>query len=87
MRVVLAPEAIWREVDGDVIVVGPQDPRVLTLNGTGAWLWRRLAAPAELSAHAEALAARHGLPLARAEADVTAFVDDLVAQGLAVLVI
>jgi hypothetical protein len=36
----------WREIDSDIVILDGRDATYLTLNGSGALLWRRLAGAA-----------------------------------------
>jgi hypothetical protein len=77
------PDAVWREIDGRVVIISLEDGRIRTLNPTAAALWTDLddrpiaALVARLS---EQFPSR---PEAELRADVEAFVEDLVGRGMA----
>jgi hypothetical protein len=72
----------WRDVDGEVIVLDNHANRYLSLNGSGALLWRRLVAGTDRAELVELLRTTYGVDHARALDDVTAFLAELDAQNL-----
>lgn len=73
--------AVWREVDGEIVILDLRSSRYLQLNASGTALWRWLAQDADEPALVSALAAQFDLAEAQAARDVTAFLRDLEAQG------
>ena len=39
------PQAAWRELDGQVMIVTPQDAMLHLLNSVGSFVWKQLDAP------------------------------------------
>ncbi len=78
-----SPDALAEEVGGTTVVLDPVADRYCRLNGTGGFLFERLAGgaatPSQLAAD---LAAEAGIDPDRALADVLAFARDLAARGL-----
>jgi hypothetical protein len=72
----------WREVDGEVIALRRSTAAYLGINGSGALLWRALDGGADEASLARILVERYGIPRDAARTDVSAFVDQLRAQGL-----
>jgi len=72
----------WREIDRDIVVLDARDAAYLTLNGSGAVLWRMLAASATRDELAAALVDAYGIDATTAAADTDAFLDALSEQGL-----
>jgi hypothetical protein len=76
------PDVAAREIEGQLLLLTPDDDVLYTLNGTGKRVWELLvtgAAPREIAA---TIAARYGVPLADAERDVAAFVAELEGKGV-----
>jgi coenzyme PQQ synthesis protein D (PqqD) len=85
-----ASAVVARRIAGETVLVpiaeGSSDPRNKTadlyvLNSTGEFLWSLLEEPRDIKSLAQNLNLTFGVAPERAEADVTAFVADLVAIG------
>lgn len=72
----------WREIDSDIVILDGRDATYLTLNGSGAVLWRRLAGSATRDELVEALLETYGVDRRTAAADTDAFLAALSEQGL-----
>jgi PqqD family protein of HPr-rel-A system len=80
----LRPDSIfWRESDGEVVALDAATSRYFAANPTAALLWKRLgnggATEADL---VDALCERYEVSRDVAEADVTAFLEQLSSRGL-----
>jgi hypothetical protein len=83
MTLRLRPDDLeWREIDSDIVVLDGRDATYLTLNGTGAVLWRMLAATATRDELVGALLDRYDVQESTAAADTDAFLATLSEQGL-----
>jgi hypothetical protein len=78
-----APHVLGEAVGDVVVVLDPEADAYVRLNRTGARLWQALAEPRTVGELADDLAGAYRLEPGRALADATAYVDDLVARGLA----
>ncbi|MGH3625901.1 MAG: PqqD family protein [Sciscionella sp.] len=72
----------WREIDDDIVILDAHDATYLTLNGSGALLWRMLAISATREELVKALLDQYTGADATAEADTDTFLDALREQGL-----
>lgn len=72
----------WREIDSDIVILDGRDATYLTLNGSGAVLWRRLAGSATRDELVEALLGTYEVDHSTAAADTDAFLGALCEQGL-----
>ena len=72
----------WREIDSDIVILDGRDATYLTLNGSGAVLWRRLAGSATRDELVEALLETYEVDHSTAAADTDAFLAALCEQGL-----
>ena len=77
-----ADDLEWREIDSDIVVLDGRDATYLTLNGSGALLWRMLAASATRDELVDALLEAYDVEESTAEADTDAFLSSLSEQGL-----
>ncbi len=66
-----------REIEGQVVLMLPDQSDLFTLNGSGALVWGLLVEGRPLAEAAAQIAARYGIPLERARADVAALVSAL----------
>ncbi|MBV9801669.1 MAG: PqqD family protein [Solirubrobacterales bacterium] len=72
----------WREIDSDIVVLDGRDATYLTLNGSGALLWRMLSRCATREELVGALLDAYQVDEPTAEADTDAFLSTLSEQGL-----
>ncbi len=72
----------WREIDSDIVILDGRDATYLTLNGSGALLWRRLAGSATRDELVGALLECYEVDHPTAAADTDAFLAALAEQGL-----
>jgi hypothetical protein len=79
------PDVLSREVDGEVVLVHPVQNKIRVLNPVGARLWEMADGIRALGEISQALAAEYEVDLARAQADVMAFYEDLAQRGVLVL--
>ncbi|MGH8883784.1 MAG: PqqD family protein [Egibacteraceae bacterium] len=73
---------IWREVDGETIVLALQSSRYLGLNRTGTVLWPTMVEGTTTMDLIDLLVSRFAIDRDRAESDVAAFVGSCRARGL-----
>jgi hypothetical protein len=72
----------WSEIDGEIVALDGRDARYLTVNGSGALLWRMLAVRATRQELVSALLASYDLDEAIATRDTDSFLQSLSEQGL-----
>jgi hypothetical protein len=72
----------WRDVDGEVLVLGLDSSTYYSLNATGAVLWRLLAAGATRESLVASLLDQFEVDEVQAAADVDSFVGHLSSSGL-----
>ncbi len=76
-----ARDAVWRRYDDQVAVISLDTSRVRLFNAVGSFLWERCDG-ATIDQLVAAVRERFAVDEATANADVVAFLDDLVARGL-----
>lgn len=79
-----APQVLFAEIDGDVVVCSLQDDQVFRLGSTGSVLWRGLMAGGNLEAAIDAVAGEFDAPREIVRTDAQRFVEDLLTRGLLV---
>jgi DNA-binding GntR family transcriptional regulator len=72
----------WREIDDEIVVLDTRDAVYLSVQGSGALVWRLLAESATKDSLIEALVEKYGVDSTRATADVEAFLATLNDRGL-----
>ncbi|HUA02600.1 MAG TPA: PqqD family protein [Solirubrobacteraceae bacterium] len=72
----------WREIDREIVALDGRDASYLTVNGSGALLWRMLATSASRDELVRALVETYEVEAATAEADTDAFLRTLSERGL-----
>ncbi|HSK48290.1 MAG TPA: PqqD family protein [Coriobacteriia bacterium] len=77
-----ADGSAWRMVDGEMIVVSATTANILSLNGTGAFVWERLDGEKSIGAIAAELAEAYEVSRDEAEEHVSEFLGSLHDEGL-----
>ena len=72
----------WREIASDIVILNALDASYLTLNGSGALLWRMLATSTTRDQMVTALLDAYDVEESVAAADTDAFLQTLSEQGL-----
>jgi hypothetical protein len=72
----------WQEIDSDIVVLDGRQAVYLTLNGSGALLWRMLATDTTRDDLVAALISAYEVDETTASADADAFLHTLSEQGL-----
>lgn len=67
----------WREVDGEIVALDPATSVYISINGSGAMLWRALVEGSSAEGLAELLSTRYGIDPAQAAEDVAKFLRQL----------
>jgi hypothetical protein len=81
-KIELLSELIWREMDGNAVVVSPRDGKVRVLNEVGTFIWELLAEQTPRADILTHLIETYEVPLAQAEQDLDKFINDLLARGI-----
>lgn len=69
--------AVWREVEGEIVVLAHDGRQYLAVNGSGTVLWRLLAEGSTREGLVAALVAEYGAEVADPAEDVDAFLGAL----------
>ena len=72
----------WRESQGEIVALDAEVSRYFGANPSASVLWKRLGDGATEADLADALCERYDVSRETAEADVTAFLEQLSARGL-----
>jgi|GEM_PF-1119187 hypothetical protein len=81
-RYILNPAVAMQEVQGQIMFLVPDEYDVLTLNASGAFVWRALHAGGTPLEAAALVAARYHISRAQAERDVAELLRQLLAKGV-----
>lgn len=76
-KVSRAPAAISREIDGDIVLLTPEDSTVHVLNDVGGRIWTLCAEPVSIEELAGMIAAEYEIDSGQARTDVISFVKSL----------
>lgn len=83
-RLRMADGVVFRELDGEAVILHLDSGTYFGLDGIGTRVWRSLEAHAPLDAVVEAVVDEYDVDRARARADITRLVGELVSRGLMV---
>lgn len=75
------PDVAFREIDGHLLLLGPGDSTLFTLNASGRFLWPLLVRGRSVDQVARALERQFGVPPERARRDVETFILELSSGG------
>lgn len=81
MQIVVAPEALSAEVNGETVILAP-DMKYIRLDGTGGVIWELVNSGASLETILDSLCEQYDVDRETARRDVTAFLHDLAAKGV-----
>ena len=81
-RFVRAPEVLWRQLAGVILIRTVADPEIVELFGTGVLLWVALVQPVTAAELATELAAVVGAPVDVVVRDIRTALADLMHRGL-----
>lgn len=76
-----APDALWRTLDGSVLVLGPDADEPVEVQGPAAGLWDLFADATTLDDAAAELAQRHGARVEVVAADLAPVIERWAADG------
>jgi len=75
-------EIAHREIEGQILILRPDDNFLYTLNGSGRYIWLGIAKKKKLSSIVKGVSKEFGIPEDSARRDVMEFVKDLEAKGI-----
>jgi len=76
------PQAVFCQVAGEAVILDVASGRYFALDAVGTAIWQSLSTPRTLTAVCDAIQAEYDVSRDRCEADVSAFLEQLAAQGL-----
>lgn len=82
VRYARSPSPLTADVDGEIVMLDPATSRYFGLADTGARIWELLVAPHDVESLVAALTAEYDVDDDTCRAEVTRFLDTLVAAGL-----
>jgi hypothetical protein len=75
-------EIAHREIEGQILILRPDDNFLYTLNGSGRHIWLGIAKKKKLSSIIKSVSKEFGIPEDSARRDVMEFVKDLEVKGI-----
>jgi hypothetical protein len=78
------PKLAWREIDGEAVIISPEDSHVHELNETASFIWTNADGQHSVDEIAGVMAGKYDVALAMAKSDVTELIEILSAKGLLV---
>lgn len=75
-------EIAHREIEGQILILRPDDNFLYTLNGSGRFIWLGIAKKKKLSTIIKNVSKEFGIPEDSVRRDVMEFVKDLEAKGI-----
>ena len=81
---VIHPELTWRLLDGEAVIVSPTSGEIRVLNHVGTKIWQLIVDTHTVEEIEQALVNQYGLSPQQANADVSAFIEDLLDRGLVI---
>jgi hypothetical protein len=81
-RYQIADSIAHREIEGQILLIRPDDQFLYTLNGSGKRIWQELQKEQRLGEIVATLARHYNIDQQTAAADVVAFMGDLLAKQI-----
>jgi hypothetical protein len=78
------PKLAWREIDGEAVIISPEDSHVHELNETASLIWTNADGQRSVDEIASVMAGKYDVALEMAKSDVTELIEILFAKGLLV---
>lgn len=75
----------WREIEGEIVIISPEDSSVHELNETAGAFWRQADGKRDLGEIARSLAAAYDAPVDTVLADIEDLVADLCSKQLLIV--
>jgi hypothetical protein len=76
------PKLAWREIDGEAVIISPEDSHVHELNETASVIWKNADGKHSVDEIAAAVAADYEVPVLVARRDVQELISALSEKGL-----
>jgi hypothetical protein len=76
------PKLAWREIDGEAVIISPEDSHVHELNETASVIWKNADGKHTVEEIAAVVAADYDVPVAVARQDVHDMISTLSEKGL-----
>jgi hypothetical protein len=76
------PKVHHREIEGELLVLGPREETIFMLNPTGRLIWKLLARGASARVIARRLAREFGIGVEQASEDMVTFLKELAEKGI-----
>lgn len=80
--IVLNPQLAWREIEGRVVVISPEDSVVHELNETASFIWKHADGGRDVAEIASLLSEEFSVDALQAKADTEGLLERLVQKGL-----
>jgi hypothetical protein len=80
----IAPDIVWRLLDGNAVVVSPREGEVRVLNSVGTAIWQRLVENDDLLQIEEYLESHYDVTQQRVHGDLLTFLEELTERGILV---
>lgn len=71
-----------REIEGQILLLRPDDHFLYTLNGSGKFIWQEIVRKRPVSGISKSLSKKFDIPEEKANKDVLSFVRDLEKKGI-----
>lgn len=80
-----SPEAAWRVIDGEALIITPRESVLHSLNPVGTSIWEHADGRLKVAEIVEAIVDEFDVDPARAQEDVDGFINELSGQGMIAL--
>ncbi|MHB8412948.1 MAG: PqqD family protein [Candidatus Acidiferrales bacterium] len=81
-KIMLNPLLAWREIDGRIVIISPEDSVVHELNETASFIWKQADSGRDADEIARNIGIEYCVSASEARADMDEFLSGLAAKGL-----
>ncbi len=82
MKIEISEDVVWREFDGEAVILDLASQHYFGLTGSGNYMWQLIAEHGSSDAIIERLLARYDVDPANLRVDFEKFVHELAAKGM-----
>jgi hypothetical protein len=82
VRIKRSDDAVWRVIDGDVVLLIPEEATIHALTGCGSRVWELIEDETTILSVVERICAEYEVDVERASLEVAEFIEKLVSMSL-----
>ena len=82
MRIRRSDDAVWRVIDGEVVLLIPEEATIHALTGCGSRIWELIEGETTVNAIVDRICAEYDVDAEKAVSEVTEYIERLISMDL-----